>query len=83
MHGNVWEWCADDYQDNYNNLPLDGSIGASSEKYKDAFKVFKVLRGGAFRYSPNNCRSASRLHDIRPYRSDIVFGCRVVCVPST
>ncbi|MDJ0592001.1 MAG: SUMF1/EgtB/PvdO family nonheme iron enzyme [Pleurocapsa sp. MO_226.B13] len=26
MHGNVWEWCEDDWQDNYQNSPRDGSI---------------------------------------------------------
>ncbi|MDV3347359.1 formylglycine-generating enzyme family protein [Leptothoe sp. LEGE 181152] len=80
MHGNVWEWCAEDYHNSYNNLPLDGSIRSSTDSYSDAFKV---LRGGSWHYSPSYSRSASRLHDIRPYRSDNVFGCRVVCMPST
>ncbi|MEM9276630.1 MAG: SUMF1/EgtB/PvdO family nonheme iron enzyme [Cyanobacteria bacterium P01_F01_bin.143] len=25
MHGNVWEWCEDDWHDNYQNAPTDGS----------------------------------------------------------
>ncbi|MFM6785793.1 MAG: formylglycine-generating enzyme family protein, partial [Microcystis panniformis] len=24
-HGNVWEWCMDDWHDNYENAPTDGS----------------------------------------------------------
>ncbi|MFM7794509.1 MAG: formylglycine-generating enzyme family protein, partial [Microcystis panniformis] len=25
MHGNVWEWCMDDWHDNYDGAPTDGS----------------------------------------------------------
>ncbi|WP_051424284.1 bifunctional serine/threonine-protein kinase/formylglycine-generating enzyme family protein [Aphanizomenon flos-aquae] len=53
MHGNVWEWCLDDYIDSYNNAPTDGSAltGRSGTN---------LLRGGSWSHSPSNCRSAGR-----------------------
>ena len=31
MHGNVWEWCQDDFQDNYEGAPKDGSAWLSGK----------------------------------------------------
>nr|WP_318699039.1 MULTISPECIES: formylglycine-generating enzyme family protein [unclassified Roseofilum] len=31
MHGNLWEWCADHWHDNYNLAPTDGNIWLSSD----------------------------------------------------
>ncbi len=56
MHGNVWEWCLDNWVDNYNNAPTDGSAVTSSSNYK-------VLRGGSCFDLPENCRSARRVYD--------------------
>jgi formylglycine-generating enzyme required for sulfatase activity len=55
MHGNVWEWCADQWHPNYNNAPVDGSawITAGTKSH--------VIRGGSWNYVPWLCRSASRL----------------------
>ncbi|MGK7933347.1 MAG: SUMF1/EgtB/PvdO family nonheme iron enzyme [Microcystaceae cyanobacterium] len=76
MHGNVWEWCEDDYVGNYENTPRDGSA-YKEEGNKTVNDV--VLRGGCWFYLPNVCRSASRSNltrDVRYY----YFGFRVVCV---
>ncbi|BAZ85800.1 hypothetical protein NIES806_20040 [Dolichospermum compactum NIES-806] len=56
MHGNVWEWCQDDYIDSYNNAPTDGSAltGRSGRK---------LLRGGSWSNDPSYCRSAYRGND--------------------
>jgi formylglycine-generating enzyme required for sulfatase activity len=32
MHGNVWEWCLDDWHDNYEGTPQDGSAWAAGEE---------------------------------------------------
>jgi hypothetical protein len=41
MHGNVWEWCQDDWHDNYTNAPKDGSAWIGQSYYA-------VLRGGSW-----------------------------------
>jgi formylglycine-generating enzyme required for sulfatase activity len=55
MHGNVWEWCADQWHVNYHDAPVDGSawLIAGSKSH--------VIRGGSWNYVPWLCRSASRL----------------------
>ncbi len=74
MHGNVWEWCEDDYEENYNNAPKDGSalINQSAR--------YKLLRGGSWDRNAGHCRSASRFGLSRGGRYDL-YGFRVVfCV---
>jgi formylglycine-generating enzyme required for sulfatase activity len=53
MHGNVWEWCEDDWQENYIIAPLNGSASISQS-------TRKVLRGGSWFSVPDGCRSAYR-----------------------
>ena len=72
IHGNVWEWCQDDWHDNYEGAPTDGSAWLSSAG------VQKVRRGGSWINNSAYCRSAIRYGNTRDSRSDI-FGFRVVC----
>ena len=73
MHGNIQEWCHDQWHDNYKGGPTDGSAwigGGDSSR--------RVLRSGCWRLKPGYCRSAFR----SPYsindRGDGI-GFRVVC----
>jgi len=73
MHGNVWEWAEDIYQDSYTGLPTDGSAntlrGDSSGR---------VLRGGSWVFNGDSSRSASRLGNNPTIRYNYFLGFRVV-----
>ena len=63
MHGNVWEWCFDDWVDNYNNAPTNSSAVTSSSNKK-------LLRGGSWLNASWYCRSAYRGRIDAGVRSD-------------
>ena len=74
MHGNVWEWCQDDWHSDYEGAPTDGSAWLSSEESSDR----KLLRGGSWDINPGYCRSAYRIDlNLGDYYHHIGF--RVVC----
>jgi hypothetical protein len=77
MHGNVWEWCEDDWHSDYTHAPSDGSAWLKN----DQNWANNLLRGGSWVNNPRYCRSASRDGNTR----DIKYvGFRVCCVvPST
>ncbi|MEK8016458.1 MAG: formylglycine-generating enzyme family protein, partial [Candidatus Parabeggiatoa sp.] len=52
--GNVWEWCADPWHDNYQNAPTDGRIWEKQGENQ------RLLRGGSFFDNPYYCRAAYR-----------------------
>ncbi|GGA12071.1 formylglycine-generating enzyme family protein [Okeania sp. KiyG1] len=76
MHGNVWEWCADDWHDNYENAPTDGNTWVDSNDKKE---LYSVLRGGSWFNLPNICRSAYRLIFLRRDLHYDLIGFRIVC----
>jgi formylglycine-generating enzyme required for sulfatase activity len=78
MHGNVWEWCLDNWHSNYEGAPTDGTAWLSDED-----NVRYLVRGGSWFYNPRICRSASRYFNTPVNRNDII-GFRVVCeIPRT
>jgi formylglycine-generating enzyme len=56
MSGNVWEWCEDDWHDNYIGAPTDGSAWVDSPR-----GGVRVLRGGSWSLITRNCRAADRV----------------------
>ena len=73
MHGNVWEWCFDQWHKNYEGAPINGNAWLA-----DGDETRRVLRGGSWGYIPRSCRSATRLcHS--PDDCSYVLGFRVVC----
>ena len=74
MHGNVWEWCQDNWHSNYEGAPIDGSAWLGIEKNTNT----RLLRGGSWLNFPGPCRSAFRVDINLDYHNDYI-GFRVVC----
>ncbi|MDE5083684.1 MAG: formylglycine-generating enzyme family protein, partial [Trichodesmium sp. St18_bin1] len=73
MHGNVREWCADEWHENYAGAPTDGSVWLNGNK------DLSPLRGGSWAYIPGYCRSAFRHYYVRRDDHSFNSGFRVVC----
>jgi formylglycine-generating enzyme required for sulfatase activity len=74
MHGNVWEWCADTWHNNYEGAPNDGSAWIS-----EINQNVRLLRGGSWDNDPGSCRSAFRNYNLLDLLNLIDIGFRVVC----
>jgi formylglycine-generating enzyme required for sulfatase activity len=57
VHGNVWEWCEDEWHDNYNSALADGS----------GWTKGRVVRGGSWLNLPRHLRAAAR----HPYQYSV------------
>jgi formylglycine-generating enzyme required for sulfatase activity len=75
MHGNVWEWCWDPYDENY----YGQSPGADPPGPSQA--ASRVIRGGSWINNPPHVRSAFRL-SAPPGHRNIDVGFRLARAPS-
>lgn len=64
MYGNVWEWIQDCWNDNFEGAPSDGSGWSSGDCDR------RVVRGGGWKNSPKDLRSASRFSVTRNTQKD-------------
>ena len=92
MHGNLWEWCLDDWHDSYEGAPTDGSawiennepenVNGENKSYSVKNKdksSYSGLRGGSWDYYPDDCRSGFRYYIDRRDVHYITVGFRVAC----
>jgi formylglycine-generating enzyme required for sulfatase activity len=67
MCGNLWQWCQDFYQvDYYEESPEENPRGPKTGETK-------VVRGGAWKFSADSCRSGYRYNEDPGY-ADVCFG---------
>jgi formylglycine-generating enzyme required for sulfatase activity len=83
MHGNVWEWCLDEFHDSYSEKPArlksNGNEVWGELKVNEEDNRAYILRGGSWYSDAIYCRSASRLRyyarsQVIPLGFRVVFG---------
>jgi eukaryotic-like serine/threonine-protein kinase len=78
MHGNLWEWCLDEWFNSYNGAPLDGSPRGDIKSR--SHEKQRLLRGGSWVDDADNCRSAVRDLNTASVSDDNFIGFRVLAV---
>ena len=72
IHGNLMEWCADNWINDYRMSPRDDSA------YQMIDNPDHVVRGGSWHDTPHLCRSAARIRFGQKEAEDYI-GLRVIC----
>ncbi len=70
MHGNVWEFCQDNWNPDYVGAGVNGDARRGETNYR-------VARGGSWHETPGHCRSAMRLRISQDERLEY-YGFRVM-----
>jgi formylglycine-generating enzyme required for sulfatase activity len=73
MHGNVWEWCQDEWHNNFADASADGTAYGSENGDGS-----RLLRGGSWLHDADLCRSAFRYSGSG---TGYVGGFRIVSLP--
>ena len=73
MHGNVFEWCLDWFQDDLGEDP-------ATEPHGPNWRPYRAVRGGCWYKNADSCRSASREGGAGPSEVSRAGGFRVVIV---
>jgi formylglycine-generating enzyme required for sulfatase activity len=74
MHGNVWEWCLDDWHHSYEGAPTDGSAWVDEAGPGPSCTL---LRGGSWHSPPSVVNSVRRLVESR-LRVSMSYGFRII-----
>jgi len=77
MHGNVWEWSADPWHENYQDAPSDDKVWELKDKSVEDNQL-RMRFGGSWATVPEHSRSAFR-DNLAPNLRLINHGFRVVC----
>lgn len=72
MHGNVWQWCQDSYQEYPKKAAVDPQATGAGKG--------RVMRGGSCRSGPRQCRAANRGWS-GPSNRSLDYGLRVCFFP--
>ena len=67
MHGNVWEWVADEYHSSYRDAPADGKSWDTGKP-----RAQHVIRGASFHSIPRRARSAQREKEFADFRNGFI-----------
>lgn len=76
MSGNAWEWCEDDFHENYTNAPRNGAPWRDTPRAAQ-----RVGGGGAWDGFGHHLRSAGRRYANFPTKKQDTVGFRVALVP--
>ena len=78
MHGNVWEWCLDEWHDKYSKKSPDLKANGNKPWVSKTGNSSCLHRGGNWKFHSFYCRSATRHEKSLTYFFSNHIGFRVV-----